>query len=404
MAETKLNDNQASSNLYTKFNLFGGKNCEIVPEPVEGGVDENTVACWHFDGDTNWIDDRGTVYQTDFSYQNLTLKTNFKFGTGSAAAPNNAGAKFSCATLENNYGRKRLSMNSSFTLDFWFLFGDNGESNTSISNFGFTGSTNGFYWGLVKDLTQETTFHTNVAGVAYQTKFVPTEKGLVKNTWHHIAMEYYVIDDSTGTSTFYIDGNPVASIDFTVGSSAVLDTFQFGGRSGQIFDEVRISNIARYKGQPFTPPTKAYEVAKPTGNMVVNCLFSVESVMPDYSTFTTIAASTNFEAPSAGYISYVPSTNTDTSSVINVSSNGYISIAGKTVLQTTYAHGSDSGHIDGGLFPIDKGESAFHTMNYGTVYFYSAKGVSMIDNGTNSGGQESSGNDTDLGDGDYDDF
>lgn len=97
--------------------------------------------------------------------------------------------------------------------------------------------------------------------------------------------------------------------------------------------------------------------------------------IPDYSTFTTIASSTNFKAPSAGVISFVPTTNTDTSVTVNVAGSGYLSIAGKTLLQTTYAHGSDSGHPDGGLFPIDKGETVFHTMTYGTVYFYPLKGA-----------------------------
>lgn len=98
-------------------------------------------------------------------------------------------------------------------------------------------------------------------------------------------------------------------------------------------------------------------------------------IMPDYSTFTTIAASTNFEAPSAGVISFAPATNANTTASLDVGGSGYLSIAGKTLLQTTYVHGSDSGHPDGGLFPIDKGEIAYHTMTYGTVYFYPLKGV-----------------------------
>lgn len=97
--------------------------------------------------------------------------------------------------------------------------------------------------------------------------------------------------------------------------------------------------------------------------------------MPDYSTFTTVAASTNFEAPSAGVISFVPATNTDTAVLINAAGTGSLSIAGKTLLQTTYAHNSDSGHPDSGFFPIDKGEIAYHTMTYGTVYFYPLKGA-----------------------------
>ena len=96
---------------------------------------------------------------------------------------------------------------------------------------------------------------------------------------------------------------------------------------------------------------------------------------PDYSTFTTIAASTEFIAPSIGYISFAPAGNTSTAASVNVGGSGYIRINGKTLMSTTYTHGSDSGHPDGGFFPIDKGEIAFHTMTYGTVYFYPSKGA-----------------------------
>ena len=45
--------------VYTQSNLLGGKSIEIVEEPVEGGIDNHTKGCWHFDGNNeNAVDGR----------------------------------------------------------------------------------------------------------------------------------------------------------------------------------------------------------------------------------------------------------------------------------------------------------------------------------------------------------
>ena len=71
-------------NVYTEDNLLAGKGIEIVDEPVEGGIDNHTLACWHFDEDLEPIkfdsqltsNVRGTIEQ-DY----------YKFGNGSCSGP-----------------------------------------------------------------------------------------------------------------------------------------------------------------------------------------------------------------------------------------------------------------------------------------------------------------------------
>ena len=40
-------------NVYTEDNLIAGNDIEIVEVLPEGGIDNHTLACWHFDGNSN---------------------------------------------------------------------------------------------------------------------------------------------------------------------------------------------------------------------------------------------------------------------------------------------------------------------------------------------------------------
>ena len=99
--------------------------------------------------------------------------------------------------------------------------------------------------------------------------------------------------------------------------------------------------------------------------------------MPKYSDGISVSANSNYTAPSSGFVNFVPVDNTSTNGTVNIGSEltGYISIAGKTILQSTYASGHDSSHPDSAFFLISKGEVLYHTMSAGTVYFYPAKGA-----------------------------
>lgn len=99
------------------------------------------------------------------------------------------------------------------------------------------------------------------------------------------------------------------------------------------------------------------------------------ALSPDMSTYSTIATQTTFTALVPGYISFVPSTNTNTSNTINAEYNGYMQIDGKTVLSSSYLQNNDATHPDCAWFFIGTGQTFYHTMTGGTVYFYPIKGV-----------------------------
>lgn len=260
--------------IYTQSNLLGGKDIEIVPEPVEGGIDEHTIAVWHFDGNTNWVDDRGVEYPSDFTYQDVNLNSTYsKFGNGSVSGPNYYGAQIDPATLQANYGMKRANRNESFTIDWWSLWVSASSGTWFSSKMGFVGSNYGFE--IKEDIRYianvENTINIRTAGVEHSAKFDATAFGAEYGKWVHKALEYDCSGD-TAVARLYINGHIAATIEGIEKSATEMGTFQFGYGANEYFDEVRISKTARYKGVDFSDslPTKAYSVAEPTGNMVVN--------------------------------------------------------------------------------------------------------------------------------------
>lgn len=101
----------------------------------------------------------------------------------------------------------------------------------------------------------------------------------------------------------------------------------------------------------------------------------LNSLAADFTSSTTIAASNTFTAPSSGWINYSPEGNSGTSSILSQANTGYIQIEGKTIVSSTYVSGSDSAHPDTCWAFIGKGQTCYHTMSAGTVYFYPCKGV-----------------------------
>ena len=83
-----------------------------------------------------------------------------------------------------------------------------------------------------------------------------------ENQWSHFAVEKH-----NNTINGYVNGQLVIS--YT--NNEVINAGNCSlGAVYERMDELRFSAIARYKGQPFTPPTEAYRVAEPTGNYMVN--------------------------------------------------------------------------------------------------------------------------------------
>ena len=96
---------------------------------------------------------------------------------------------------------------------------------------------------------------------------------------------------------------------------------------------------------------------------------------PNMTNPTVIEKQVTFTANSCGWISFVPTDNTNTTHSINREFNGYMQLDGKTVWQSSYKSGDDATHIDGMWFYIGTGQTCYHNFSVGTVYFYPIKGI-----------------------------
>lgn len=233
----------AGSNAYTQDNLIGGKDIEIIPEPVEGGIDEHTVACWHFDGDL--------VDSISGTSANGTINTNnYKFG--SSGLYSNKASTISY-TYTNNIG----------TLDFWFL-----KNGTAKVNFGFdctvvTNNLAGWIFRLNPSTNVIQFGKYNPSGSVWTVK---EEKSYTFSSTEFIHLAAQRLD----SLHYQLFVNGVLFMDVNADSlSGYNQKVSIESYSGGFFDEVRISDVARYDGD-FTPPTQAYRVAVPTGRYLVN--------------------------------------------------------------------------------------------------------------------------------------
>ena len=96
----------------------------------------------------------------------------------------------------------------------------------------------------------------------------------------------------------------------------------------------------------------------------------------DTSTWATLVKDTDFVAPSAGWISYVPSTNTNSEIGINTGwSNCVITLDGKTLVQPSFNSGKNGTNSDAITLFVGKGQTVRATFTVGTVYFYPCKGA-----------------------------
>lgn len=259
----------APVDVYTKTNLLGGNDIEIIPEPVEGGIDENTVACWHFDGkNTDEVNGLALTY----------------FGPDGSTDPYNTSVmKFGTASVKDHRGThirgndiSALNItDTSWTLDFWFY-----QTNYQSSGQG--------YYGLgVND------YGTDFLGIGIYRHGVrlrglmwgngsadQTEVDTItETTWNHAAIEY---DHTNKKCYLFVNGKKVYEGQATDMVGKTFNNLYISHNSGPtlLIDELRISNVLRWE-EDFEVPTKAYEVPKPTGNMVVNFVGDIQTVKND---------------------------------------------------------------------------------------------------------------------------
>ena len=96
----------------------------------------------------------------------------------------------------------------------------------------------------------------------------------------------------------------------------------------------------------------------------------------DTATWATLVNATDFVAPSAGWINYVPTNNADATIGINTGwSNCLVQLDGKTIINQCYCYGKNGTNADAFAFFVGKGQTVKARFGVGTVYFYPCKGA-----------------------------
>lgn len=261
----------SSKGAYTKENLIGGKGVEIVKETASEGIDENTLACWHFD-------------TTDKDVVN-----NLAYGSGQQI--NQTYKKFGKASIRTTYAFENnllSDVSSDWTIEGFFRKTSAGAVAWVILGKGtyFTGSdVDGACFML--NTNNGTATLKNAKGDT------PVSLSFDKNNfedWEHVAFQR-----KGRLLQGFHKGKRI--LEKAVSADGTPGTFRTGSHSGYtvLIDEARISNVARYDGD-FEPPTKpfsdvTYETGRSTieaegkadtdlGNIPANYDYVVESKYP----------------------------------------------------------------------------------------------------------------------------
>ena len=215
--------------VYSEENLIGGKDIEIVKK--SGGIDENTVACWHFD---TVNDEVSGLPAGPFAGENNLLSDYVKFGEKS---------------FNGGFTNTSLSFNSneSFSFDFWAHLGIPGSSSyVSTGYCGLAGNTNIFYVYGIAGNKMDVFLH----GTTTTTEFV-TPRG----EWFHVYGGY---DHETKTYSVFANGNRIFSQVNNTSFTSSFFSISYKGSGVRRFDEVRVSKCVRWT-EDFTPPEVPYE-------------------------------------------------------------------------------------------------------------------------------------------------
>lgn len=235
----------------TKFdhaNLLGGKDIEINEILPDGGIDDRTLACFHFDG--NYLDSSlNPLPKTGIDgVFNSDIK---KFGSASlqVVSMNNTSGNISY----NPTGSEFNFLNGDWTIDFWYYQ---------------TSQMNKVLLRLTSPFTMDIGFYPTPKLEVASTFTLSSPNNTKNNEWVHYAFvrngnDFYIFENgiktATTNSTVVMNNSTVFNIMCEISSSVI-----------HYIDELRISKgIARWT-EDFTPPTVEYTEAKPTGKYQID--------------------------------------------------------------------------------------------------------------------------------------
>lgn len=253
-----LNGNKTAKDLslFDKTTLIAGKNVTIDEVLPEGGIDNHTLACFHFEDVENTAENSAT---TGVEFTNNSINT--------ARATVDYGSKFGSGALRSTHSNaagyfQNLTdgiANSDFTVDFWVKWGSS-SGRAAICTEVYSNDPRGrgvIFWDKQINLP-----NNSGSATSYINNITTFKTAYNDQTWYHCA---YVQDGLKYRA--YIDGIQIASGEYT--ALEFTKKFYIFVWGNVLIDELRVSDIVRYT-ENFTPLTQPYSVAEPTGKYAIN--------------------------------------------------------------------------------------------------------------------------------------
>ena len=237
MAETKIGRAQTDADIFNGGTVFGGGTVSITEKWSDAGIDEHTLGMWHLNGNkNNEVADSPYTMRSDSSYD-FTYDNTYSVSPFGSYVNGGGGTNYSL------FSGNQSTYYPSFTIDFRIINVGSNSTGRSLELLKSSDNTTSYKITYI----QKNKYVFSKSGTYYMDPITMTQG---ENA--HIAAESY-----NGTIYFYWNGQIVWSDPHSYnvvtntmgnGTSAILYPFQ----------ELRISNTARYQGQNFTPPTTQY--------------------------------------------------------------------------------------------------------------------------------------------------
>jgi hypothetical protein len=286
--DASWSDVPAPAGVYTEDNLVAGTNISLTEQTISGGIDANTLALLHFDGNLN-----------DASQYSSTCSASFGGGVLDYLRSIDGHTHFDQFYYGLNYGKVSLTNSNvyknkqNYTFDYWFYCVAE-TYNAFTSSVGFDASSKTVYLTVYPEGNK-----LKISGYPISTLTKDLDFTIERSAWHHVAMTY---NHSSTTTTVYLDGQNVweiNNVDLSIPNSGTTIKIGGGETGGAqtYLDEFRFSDVVRYNGN-FTPPTGPYTSGSTTVTSINNTM-SAPSVMTGA---TSGAAGTSglVPAPAAG--------------------------------------------------------------------------------------------------------
>lgn len=240
MSNTKLNKNQTGNGIWTQDSLVAGSGISItqVPQPV---IDANTLGVWHFENNLDNAVAESVVGPITSSGTWTFSNDVKKFNAYSAS--------FSGSTIQMfpSYA-STIRQLSSVTIDFWFK----------------TPSATGGDNRVLYCETGSLMISNNTLTIVKNGE-APIEISAQEATWYHAAYEYV-----NSSCYIYIDGELKTTKSVNMDNRYLFLTSGSNISKCMFLDELRLSNVARYQGQNFTPFNQPYTAGGTTQYAINN--------------------------------------------------------------------------------------------------------------------------------------